>query len=246
MFARFNRSSCCTLLLSCATLLVAADSAQADWYSGDPYTQQTGWPQYTDNLSNASQTYALTFDNFTWVPGAGGGVIDVVGGHFHSFGQLSGLSIDNAQWEIRTGMSHNNGGTLVASGSGAVIPYATSFTQGGVEVWGVDVDVPDFALPAGNYWFGLAIGVNDGQPGWFVASTSGASGIGGPLGDDLSVYFQSNNSIVSWDYVESAIINPTLSGFDPSYYIREVPEPSTFALAALALALAAVGKFRRR
>lgn len=246
MFARFNRSSSCAILLSFATLLVAAASARADWYSGDPYTQQTAWPQYTDNLSTAAQTYALTYDNFTWTPGAGGGVIDVVGGHFHSFGQLSGLSIDSAQWEIRTGMSHNNGGTLIATGSGIVTPYATSFIQGGSAVWGVDVDVPDFALPAGNYWFGLAIGVSSGQTGFFIASTSGANGIGGPLGDDVSNYYQINGAFVSWDYVDSAIINPASTGLDPSYFIREVPEPSTLSLAVASVALVALLRRRRR
>ena len=83
---------------------------------------------------------------------------------------------------------------------------------------------------------------------WFVASTTGAGGVGGPLGDDLSIYFQSinNGATVTWDYTESAIINPTLTGFDPSYFIHEVPEPSTLVLAGLSVVALGYGRFRRR
>lgn len=233
------------------SVLGAARPAMGDWYSGDPYLAQTAWPQYTENLSNTVQELALTFDNFTWVPGAGGGVVDTVGGHFHSFGTVSGSVIDTAYWEIRTGMAHNVGGALVTSGSGAVTSYATSFMQGGWPVWGVNVDVPDFTLPAGNYWFGLAIGTTSLDPNatsWFVASTTGANGVGGPLGDDLSIYFQSinNGGTVTWDYTESAIINPSLTGFDPSYFIHEVPEPSTLILAGVAMGLLMLSRHRRR
>lgn len=249
---RRNRNApglCAALFL--IAVLGAASPAMADWYSGDPYLPATAWPQYTENLSNAVQELALTYDNLNWVPGAGGGVVDKVGGHFHSFGTIGGAVIDTAYWEIRTGMSHNVGGTLVTSGSGTVTSFATSFTQGGWPVWGVSVDVPNFTLPAGSYWFGLAIGTTSTDPNatsWFVASTSGANGVGGPLGDDLSIYFQSINSgaIVTWNYTESAIINPGLTGFDPSYFIREVPEPSSLLLASAAAGLAAFGLLRRR
>jgi hypothetical protein len=226
-------------------------TARADWYSGDPYLAATAWPQYTENLSNAFQELALTYDNFTWTPGAGGGVVDEVGGHFHSFNTIGGSVIDTAYWEIRTGMSHNVGGTLVASGSGVVTSYPTSFTQGTWPVWGVNVDVPNFTLPAGNYWFGLAIGTTSTDPNatsWFVASTAGTNGIGGPLGDDLSIYFQSlnNGANVTYDYTESAVINPTLTGFDPSYFIHEVPEPSTLSLFGVASACVAWRLLRKR
>ena len=220
-------------------VLIVGQPLHADWYSGDPYSAATAWPQYTENHSNSSQVLAFTFDNFTWTPGSGGGVVDTVGGHFHSFGTVNGSVIDTAYWEIRTGMSHNLGGALVASGSGAVSSSATSFTQGGWPVFGVDVDVPNFALPAGNYWFALAIGTTSVEPNatsWFVASTIGANGVGGPLGDDLSIYYQStlNGANVSWNYTESAQVNPGLTGFDPSYFIREVPEPSVVILLGMA------------
>jgi len=242
-----SRSYLVPAVIACSTLLFSS-IASADWYSGDPYTAATAWPQYTDNLSDANQTRALTYDNFAWVPGAGGGVIDRVGGHFHCFGVDNSALYDTAYWEIRTGMAHNVAGTLVASGSGVVTPFATTFTQGSWLVWGVDVDVPDFALPAGNYWFGLAIGSSLGPPqGAFVASTSGANGIGSPLGDDVSIYYQINGATVGWNYVDSYTFNApgVTTGFDPSYYITEVPEPASLGCAAGA-GLLLMTRMRRR
>ncbi len=227
-----------------ASLAIPASTASAasTWYSGDPYLASTAWPQYTENLSpvNTNQQLALTYDNFTWAPSAGG-VVDVVGGHFHSFNTIGGSVIDTAYWEIRTGMSNNVGGSLVFSGSGVVSTFVTAFTQGGFAVWEVKVDVPNFTLALGNYWFGLAIGTTSLDPNatsWFVASTSGTNGIGGPLGDDLSIYFQSinNGTTINWNYNESALLNPTTTGFDPSYFIQEIPEPSGLLLASLSLA----------
>ncbi len=226
--------------------LVVPSIGLADWYSGDPYSEQTTWPQFTENLSNASLTRAMAFDNFNWSPGPGGGIVDVVGGHFHAFNTDPNpvSTADTAYWEIRTGMAVGVAGTLVASGSGAVTNFATSFLQGGSTVGGVSVDVPNFVLPAGSYWFGLAIGsTNAASAGWFSASTHGASGIGGPLGDDIHLYYQENASVVSWNYVDGSVYYaPGSTGFDPSYWINEVPAPgaSVFTLAL------AMGVARRR
>jgi hypothetical protein len=217
----------------------------ADWFSGSPYPAAPTWPQYTDNLSDANQARAMAFDNFTWVPGAGGGIVDFVGGQYFRYGAPYGAisTIDTAYWEIRSGMSAGNGGTLVASGSGAVFPYSTGVTQGGEFVGGVTVDVPNFLLPAGNYWFGLAIGTTTGPTGWFSASTDGTSGIGGPLGDDVHLYYQEVASTVTWNYVDgTTLFPPGTTGFDPSYWIGEVPSPGGASLMLLAVA----GAVRRR
>lgn len=214
-------------------------TAHAQWYSGDPYSQQTTWPQYTDNLSTTSNVRAMTFDNFAWT----GGIVASVGGHFHNFDSGPLNTIDTAHWEIRTGMSAGNAGTLVASGSGSVTNAPTAFTQGGWAVQRVDVDVPDFALSTGNYWFGLAIGSTQAaNSGWFVAGTFGANGVGGPLGDNNHLYYQEAQTVVTWNYVDGQTLYPPgTQGFDPSFFIN-VPTPGTLALAALG----ALGMARRR
>jgi len=228
-------------LLACVLIgFVPTSMTHADWYSGDPYSDPTAWPQYTDNESDANGVLALTYDNFNWVPGAGGGIVDVVGGHFHSFNSTPATGIDTAYWEIRAAMSHGSGGSLLFSGTvtgAAVSPYATSFTQGGSAVWGVEVDIPNFFLPAGNYWFGLAIGsTQPGAFGFFVASTYGANGIGAPIGDGVSIYHQTFNfgNPTSWNFTDSSTIVPGGVGVDPSYWINEVPSPAAIALLAIA------------
>lgn len=232
-------------VVSALAALAVPAVAMGDWYSGDPYAATTLWPQYTDNLSDPGLNRAMTFDNFTWTPGAGGGVVDTLGGHFTRLtDSIPFGTVDTAYWEIRTGMSAGNAGTLVASGSGAVSSSVTAFTQGGWQVGAVSVDVPDFALAAGSYWFGLAIGSTIDAPGWFNASTYGVNGIGGPLGDNVHLYYQENNAVVSWNYVDgSGFYPPGSTGFDPSYWINEVPAPSSIlAMAGLAL----MGNRRRR
>lgn len=227
--------------VGCALVALAAPvSAMGDWYSGDPYAAQTLWPQYSDNLSNSGQTRAMTFDNFTWTPGAGGGVVDVLGGHFTRLTDTIPFgTVDTAYWEIRTGMSAGNAGTLVAFGSGNVTSTVTAFVQGGWQVGAVSVDVPNFALAAGNYWFGLAIGSTVDAPGWFNASTNGVNGIGGPLGDDIHLYYQENSSFVSWNYVDgTGFYPPGSTGFDPSYWINEVPAPSSAVVVGFVALLA--------
>lgn len=228
--------------------LLGVSPATADWYSGDPYTASTAWPQYTDNLSDGNQTLAMTFDNFVWVPGAGGGVVDRIGGHFHAFGVDNSPTYDTAYWEIRTGMAHNLAGSLVTSGSAPAVSTPAAFLQGGGLVWRTDVDVPNFTLPAGNYWFGLAIGTSSGSPqGAFVASTTGANGVGGPLGDDYSIYFQSNNNVISWNYIDgTTIVGTSSAGLDPSYFIVETPEPGSIASCVLGFAFLVLRRGRRR
>lgn len=212
-------------------------AAGADWYSGDPYAATTTWPQYSDNLSDANQVRAMTFDNFVWTPGAGAGVVDVVGGHFTRLTDTVPFgTVDTAYWEIRTGMGAGVPGSLVASGSGSVSSFVTGFVQGGWQVGAVCVDVPDFALPAGNYWFGLAIGSTIDAPGWFNASTHGLNGIGGPLGDQVHLYYQEVAASVTWNYVDgTGLFPPGTVGFDPSYWINEVPGPSGAGLLGVVL-----------
>ncbi len=237
----FSSLAAPAVVLACAA--AASTGAHADWYSGDPYSGQTTWPQYSDYLFNSGATIAMSFDNFTWSPGSGGGVVDSVGGHYYSYTPSPNAQIVGAYWEIRSGMGVGNGGTLVASGFNAATSSLTSFTQGGNAVWGVDVDVADFALGAGNYWFGMAIQTVGDLVGWFHAGTSGANGVGGPLGDDVHLYYQENQSVVSWNYVDGAPFYPEgTTGFDPSYWINEVPTPG----GAVVLAIAVVLGSRRR
>ena len=224
-----------------ALLAVAAlpTLAAADFYSGDPYAGDKSWPMFTS--VNSGGVTALAYDNFNWTPGAGGGVVDVVGGHFHYFNSpINPFNVDQAFFEIRTGMVGGaqpvggTGGTLLYTGTGAITASATSFTQSGGPVWKFSIDVTNFTLPAGNYWLGVAIGsTNLPDAGWFAAQTDGTNGIGGPLADNNVVYYQTGN----WPWIDPTleswwpqIVNPRA---DPSFFINEVPAPTSLAPLAL-------------
>ena len=224
--------------LSLVTVAAAGSGARADWYNGDPYTSFPNIPQAAFFYPSAPQLH-LGFTPFNWVPGSGGGQVGVVGGMFHSFGVVPGANIVSAYWEIRSGVSAGNGGLLVASGSGVPTATPTAFTQGGYPVVDVALTVPTFNLPAGSYWFAMAIG-DSPVGGWFVASTTGFNSVNGITGGGSSIYYQTAGGNVGWDYVPlTPETVPTWTDTGNSYYIREVPSPSGAGVLAAGLLVAA-------
>jgi hypothetical protein len=69
---------------------------------------------------------------------------------------LSGLTPTSATWEIRTGVSEGNGGTVYASGSGAVTQTATGRSDFGYNEYTDSVTVPTVLLHQGvTYWINV-------------------------------------------------------------------------------------------
>jgi prealbumin domain-containing protein len=68
---------------------------------------------------------------------------------------LSGLTPTNATWEIRTGVSEGNGGTLVASGSGAVTQTATGRSGFGFQEYTDSVAVSVVLNADTTYWINV-------------------------------------------------------------------------------------------
>ncbi|HRX84278.1 MAG TPA: PEP-CTERM sorting domain-containing protein [Phycisphaerae bacterium] len=222
--------------LACLGLVVAISStAKADWYGGDP-TLTTPVPTAAFYYAPSGNTH-LALENFTWTAGVGAGIVDKVGGNYFSYapGNIPG-NITEAYWEIRSGASVGNGGTLVASGLVTPTISPTAFTVAGEPVTRVTADIPNFLLANGNYWFGMSL-KDAPVNGWFVANTQGASGIGGPLADGQTLYhvIDSSNAVVV-NYVDLA---GTYGGdpsnhLDISYFVNEAPEPATAGLMAIA------------
>jgi hypothetical protein len=221
-----------------ATLAAVTSTASADWYAGDPAsTTFTPLAAFAWNTNVPSPGYlAFTFDNFAWT-NAGGGMVGSIGGHFISAGNGPITGVTYAQWEIRSGVSVGNGGTLIASGSGVPVATSTAFNSlmtgapSADPVLRVELDVADFALAPGNYWLGFSIGDAGAGVGGFVAETIGANGIGGPLNDGNAIYFQGDGTTIPWNWVDVA---STWGGpMDAAYFINEVPAPGAAALLAL-------------
>lgn len=235
--------------ITAAAIACLATMAHADWYAGDP-SATTLVPlaafAWTTNVPSPGYI-AYTFDNFTWT-NANGGMVDTIGGHFMSTLGTPITGVTYAQWEIRSGVSVGNAGTLIASGSGVPTLTSTPFTSQFVgysvpdPVARVELDVADFALAPGNYWLGFSIGDAGAGATGFVAETVGANGIGGPLNDGNAIYFQGDGTNNPWNYADVAA---TWGGpMDAAYFITEVPSPGALALLGFGGVMAA-GRRRR-
>jgi hypothetical protein len=94
---------------------------------------------------------------------------------------LMTTSVASAHWEIRSGVSSGNGGTLIASGTESATPTATGrsllITEYTVEV-GLNV-----LLNSGTYWLTVSP-IDSGSGRSFVSTTSGTGAVGTPPGND--------------------------------------------------------------
>jgi hypothetical protein len=143
-------------------------------------------------------------------------------------------------YEIRTGMSPGNAGTLVASGTttGATIsalPTNGSFgtpPPGSGTYARYEGGFPggsELHLAAGTYWIGLAPLESFGY--FAVASTQGFGSIGHPIDNGNAFYYDSSNpslNFVSMGATDFAVQVDTLAN-------TSVPEPATSALLGIAM-----------
>ena len=161
--------------------------AGALWYNGDFNGEATG-----NGLANEEETslgsgqFAHVYDDFN-VNDAGGWDIDSVFSN-----NLTDTNVTAANFEIRSGVSSGNPGTLVASGTTAT-PVVTAtgrtgfgFTEFMVEITGLSVH-----LDAGSYHLNVTpVGDLTGRS--FNSTTAGANCIGTPCGDNDNAFFDSN------------------------------------------------------
>lgn len=228
-----------------------APSGFADvlYYGGDPdATLGRGLVSGTDGRPILPFTIsdATLYDDFV-VP-AGGWTVTALGGHFAT-------EIPTAywlSWEIRTGMSEGVGGTLVTQGQSipTVISDGFDFGQTG---YCVEVALPTenyFAieLGAGTYWLGLYWHNYIVGPGTvpYARGTSGANGVGGPSTNgsywnapDFGIDFHNPAGDVGIDNVDVSYRILGVSG------VSSIPEPGSWPLVSVALALAVFLRPRR-
>ncbi len=210
-------------------LVACAGFASAQFYGGDPDGVNGLVSNENSNLGDFSQT----FDDFTLSSSMH---ISALYGNFYI---TAGISPVNASWEIRTGMSNGNGGTLVASGtSSAAVSSANGFDAFGFTGELITV-ATNFDLSAGTYYMTITPDLQAAGRG-FIATTSGANASGSPIGNGNSwfnsAFFGANYSPAS----DQLGINPV----DFSYGVTgsPVPEPASM----LVLGLGAIAAIRRR
>jgi hypothetical protein len=212
----------CTLisLLICAGSLPAVGATL--WYNGD-FNDVNGLA----NGINISFTQAAVYDDFI-VP-SGGWTINTV----WSNNLMDVTGITSASWEIRSGVSAGNGGTLEASGTDAATQIATGRSGFGYNEYTIQVAGLSVNLGPGTYWLNVCP-IGSGS-GWsYNSTTSGANAIGQPPGNDGNSFFDSTY----YGYVFAPTSSQYGSDLDQSMGVggNAVPLPPSLLLLGSGLA----------
>ena len=222
-----------------ALVLAARPAAAQLWYNGNWNGSQTVLPSERD----LSVSDTRIFDDFL-VGGAGWNVTSIFGDF------LSDLNPTQAYWEIRSGVSAGNGGTLLYSGTSSI-----SWTLLGPGLWGdpeyrATVGGLNLSLSAGTYW--LTIAPSQSAYGRaYITATGGAGGVNSLL--DGNAYWDSQSFSKNFQAV-----TPTFGKLDFAYGVTGSalelleqniivsPEPGTFVLLGSGLILVGAAALRRR
>jgi hypothetical protein len=218
-----------------AAVLVAAGlpCARADhiWYNGD----FNGVNGLSNEQNTTVNTYGRTYDNFSLSTST------VITRVFSNDLMTSAFST-TAYWEIRSGVSVGNGGTLVASGTNADTVTATGRSGFGLNEYTVSVDGLNVTLGPGTYWL-TCVPIDSGSGRSFVSTTSGANSIGLLPGNS---FFDSPFFNVSFGNAGDQLGG---GAFDFSMGVdghAAVPAPAGVQLGIIGAAVALTGYYLRR
>jgi hypothetical protein len=173
-----------SLLVVCAliSMLICAGSLPAAagtlWYNGD-FDGVSG----QINQINTGFPTAAVYDDFL-VPSGGWTINTVWSNNFVD------TTVSQAHWEIRSGVSQGDGGTLVASGTDSATQTATGryFDYFGMNEYTIQVSGLNVNLGPGTYWLNVSP-MGSGSMWWRNATTSGANAIGQPPAGNYSFFY---------------------------------------------------------
>jgi len=153
---------------------------------------------------------------------------------------LSTLNPTSAYWEIRTGVSEGNGGTLIASGNTWVEHTPTGRSGFDYIEYSDAVQISPVTLEAGTYWFAVVPNDANGLGRSFNSNTFGLNSFGTQIENEQ--YWNSAFFGADFTNANNAGVFPTFSG---GIYNQGLPEPSSLVLLGTG-ALTVAGVVRRR
>lgn len=226
-------------VLLCGTFAHAACPVEAPYacffYGGDldPNNPNSdGLSNENDGIVSGNPYGAAVYQNFLST-----GLVPING---LATNNLSALSPATAYWEIRANVSEGNGGTLIASGTGATSNQPTGRTFAGYNEYTSFVGGLDVNIGAGNYWMAVVPQDPNDLNRAFESNTFGLNSIGNQITGQQ--FWNSPFFGASYDNTESS--NPFLSTFSSAAYYA-VPEPSSMIMLGSGLFAAASVILRR-
>ena len=226
-------------LLSLFALLFLSTFASAAtlFYAGDfdpTNPNANGLANENDAIVGGNPYGAATYENFTTDPSGWN-----VTGLFSN--NLSQLTPTAGYWEIRSGVSEGNGGTLVASGTGAVNNTPTGRSGFGYTEYKNEVDGLNVTLTGGTQYWEAVVPVCTTCAGRaFNTNTFGLNQIG--TNTPNQQFFNSSFFGANFTNANNEGVFPA---FSQGVVGTTVPEPSSLIMLGSGL-LAVAGVVRRR